>query len=151
MNLQQEQELLAKQELQRATKKELSDRIAYAHELLMADLHVVEIKKVLVQKYGVCMRTADRYIYCANASLEEKNEKSLKRKVAYYIARKQRLIRNMDPAEKRTAAGVRAVDSVLDSMAKMDGVLINKIDITSGGETINTTIIKTSDGTIVTI
>jgi predicted GTPase len=117
----------------------------------MADLHPSEAKKALAQKYNVCIRTAERYLYVANAFLEEKNELSLKRKTAYYIARKQRLIRSMDPAEKKTAAGVRVINGVLDSMAKMDGVLINKIDITTDGEKLTQTIIKTADGTVVTI
>lgn len=142
---------LPKPPLIRSTKKQLSDRINYAYELMMNDLPPVEIKRVLCDKYAVDIRTADRYLYCANVFLEEKNELSRKRKVAWYKARKIRLIRDMNPAEKKTAMGVNAINRVLDSMAKMDGVLIDKVDVTSGGEKIQQTIIKTSDGTIVTI
>lgn len=136
----------------RCSKKELSDRINYAYELMMADLAPHEIRKVLKEKYGVCIRTAERYYDVAYRFLEQKNEKSRKRKIAWYLARKSRLIRDIAPAEKKTAAGVKAINNVLDSMAKMEGLMVDKVDVTSKGDKISTstTIIKTADGTVIT-
>lgn len=96
---------------------------------MMHDFTSGEITQALAKKYDVCARQAGRYIFYANKFLEEKNEGSLKRKIAWYKTRKQRLLRDMDPKEKKTAAGVMAVNKVLDSMAKLEGLMVNKIDI----------------------
>lgn len=139
-------------QLQRSTRKQLSDRINYTYELMMNDIPTNEIKRALVNKYDVNVRTVERYIHYAHKFLEEKNEMTRRRKLAWYKARKIRLLRDMDPKEKKTAAGVRSADGVLNSLAKMEGVLVDKVDVTTGGEKINRqTIIKTSDGTIVTL
>ncbi len=113
--------------LLRATKKQLSDRINYAFELMMNDFAPSQIHQILLEKYGVTKRQAERYLYCANLFLEEKTEVSRKRKLAWYKARKFRLLRDMDPKEKKTAAGVRAIDGVLNSMAKLEGLMIDKV------------------------
>lgn len=96
---------------------------------MMHDLPSGEIVNALTKKYEVCARQAGRYIFYANKFLEEKNEGSLKRKIAWYKTRKQRLLRDMDPAEKKTAAGVMAINKVLDSMAKLEGLMVNNIKI----------------------
>ena len=115
------------QPLPRASKHELKNRIIYAYELIMMDLPSGEVVQQLVKKYEVSRRQADRYLYLANKSMEEKTVTSLARNISWYKTRKLRLLRDMDPAEKKTAAGVMAASKVLDSIAKMEGVLVTNV------------------------
>lgn len=93
------------------------------------DLPSGEVLKALINKFQVSSRQADRYLYLANRSMEEKVAISLARKIAWYKTRKLRLLRDMDPAEKKTAAGVMAINKVLDSMAKLEGVMVTNVKL----------------------
>lgn len=125
-------------------------RIRYTQELILNDIASVDIIKALVDKWGIGDRQAHRYIVEAKKSFVERNEDKIEQKIAYYKQRKLRIIRDMDPGEKKTAAGATAVSRILDSMAKMDGVLIDKVDVTTKGkalpapEATTVTIIKTT-------
>lgn len=113
----------------KSTKVELAARVNYVYELRMMDMPYCEIVRHIVLKYAVSSKTGERYHFMTNVMMVDKNELSKKKKVAFYKNRKLRALRDMDPAEKKTAAGVMAINKVLDSMAKMDGVLVEKIEL----------------------
>lgn len=95
----------------------------------MNDIPSTDIIGILVDKYGICTRQANRYVFMANASLDEKHEVNIKRKKAWYKARKLRALRDMDPKEKKTAKGVETICKVYDSLAAMDGIVTKKVEL----------------------
>ncbi len=114
----------------KASNLEAQERIRHVQELILNDIGTQDIIRAIVAKWGITDRQAYRYLESANKEFVEKNQVSLERKKAYYKARKLRLIRNMNPEEKKTAAGVAAINKVLDSMAKLDGINIDKLEVT---------------------
>lgn len=95
----------------------------------MNDNTTQDIITQAVSNWGVSSRQAYRYLWAANRFFEEKDKLKLEYKKAYYIARKKKLLRDMDPKEKKTAAGVAAVNRVLDSMAKLEGVSVDTLKV----------------------
>lgn len=107
-----------------ATKLDTARRIRYVQECLLEDISYSDIVKAITEKWGIAERQARRYIWAANKFFVEKYEKKANEKKAYYIQRKKKLLREMDPKERKTARGVMAANKVIDSMAKIDGVLV---------------------------
>ena len=116
----QEQEKTNKRKID---KLELSRRIRIIQDWILQD-HVTTdiIHQSLLQWPGISERQAYRYLWAAKQFFIEKESENLDRKRAYYLARKRKLLRDMNPDEKKTAAGVAAANRVLDSMAKLEGV-----------------------------
>ncbi|MBK7885486.1 MAG: hypothetical protein IPJ81_18100 [Chitinophagaceae bacterium] len=113
----------------RASKIEAKERIRYVQELILNDIGSHDIIRAVISKWDISERQAYRYLYLANKEFEDKCKSSIEHKKAFYKARKLKLIRNMDAAEKKTAAGVTAVNKILDSMAKLDGINIDKLEV----------------------
>jgi len=90
---------------------ELKERVRYVRELIFNDFNTQDIIRAVVNKWGITDRQAYRYLDSANLEFAEKDKLSFDRKKAYYKARKLRLIRDMDPAEKKTSAGITAINN----------------------------------------
>lgn len=116
-------------EANRANKAETQRRIRIIQEWILQDYVTSDIIQQACQTWNITARQAYRYLYYANRFFQEKDQLSLQAKVSYYVARKKKLLREMDPAERRTAAGVAAANKVLDSMAKMQGVTMETIKL----------------------
>jgi|GEM_PF-1776484 len=106
----------------KTSKIELQKRIRIVQEWILQDYVTTDIITECVKKWDITDRQAYRYLWAANRFFEERDKLTAERKKAYYIARKKKLLRDMNPEEKKTAAGVAAVNRVLDSMAKLDGL-----------------------------
>lgn len=115
--------------IERASKITTLERIRYVQELILNDIGSQDIIRSIVAKWSISDRQAYRYLDSAHKEFEEKSKLSIERKKAFYKARKLKLIRSMDPEEKKTAAGVAAINKVLDSMAKLDGINIDKLEV----------------------
>lgn len=109
-------------EKRQADKLELAKRIRVVQEWILQDHTTIDIINQSQSKWNITERHAYRYLWAAKQFFIEKETVNLERKKAYYISRKKKLLRDMNPAEKTTAAGVAAINRVLDSMAKMEGV-----------------------------
>lgn len=82
-----------------------------------------EIVRILHTRHPeLSKKQCQRYYYMAIASLEEKDNITRSRKVAFYKARKLRALRDIDPAERKTAQGAMVISKVLDSIAELDGI-----------------------------
>lgn len=101
---------------------ELDKRIRVVQEYLLLDYSKGDIAAQCVAKWGVSTRQGYNYIEKAYAAWEEINEKERKRLQKYHVQRRMKLLRNMDPAEAKTAAGTRAALEVLKDLAKFQGV-----------------------------
>lgn len=112
-----------------STKQELQKRINYIQELLLQDFETRNIIALAKKKWKVTQRQAYRYLWAANLFFVEKSKQTLERKVAFYLARKRKLLRDMDSTEMKSPTGVVAVNKVLDSMAKLEGVSIETLKL----------------------
>lgn len=118
-----------KTEKQISDKLELQKRIRHVQEWILMDYVTGDIITQCVAKWNVSDRQAYRYLWAANRFFEERDKLSLEKKRSYYLARKKKLLRDMNPEEKKTSPGVIAVNRVLDSMAKLEGVTVNTLKL----------------------
>lgn len=122
--------MLPQTQKNRSSKSELRRRIKYTVELMMKDVPEANIISVLTERYPeISSTTAYRYHYLAYASLQEKDNKELARKKDFYKARKLRSLMEMDPAEKKTAAGVAVINKVINEIAAMDGIVTKRVEV----------------------
>ena len=61
-----------------------------------------------------------------------------------HIERRLKLYRELE--KKSTAQGARTALRILDSIAKIDGSLVEKLDVTTGGEQVGTVLFLPSNG-----
>lgn len=115
--------------LPRASKAQLWERIRNTQELILMDYSTIDIVQSIMTSTGVCERQAKRYYSLALKFLQEKDKQNIEIRKSYYLARKRKLLRNMDPKELRTAAGVTAANKILDSMAKLEGVQVDTVKL----------------------
>jgi hypothetical protein len=113
----------------KSAKAETQRRIRIIQDWLLQDHVTTDIINNAVASWNISERQAYRYLWAAGKFFKESIRKSMEDKVNYYLARKRKLLRDMDPNEKKTAAGVKAINSVLDSMAKMEGITIDSVKV----------------------
>lgn len=135
-------------EKRKIDKIELSKRIRVVQDWMLQDHTTADIiSQIKIQWGPISDRQAYRYIWAAKKFFEEKDEMSLQRKKAFYIQRKRKLLRDMNPEEKKTAAGALAVSKILDSMAKLEGVTTDTLKLIGDPDKpIKTETVVKSDG-----
>lgn len=116
-------------EKKKSDKLETSKRILKVVEWILEDKSRQDILKLCEKEFGVAWRQAERYYLKAHESFVEKNLVSLERKKGYYLQRKRKLISDMPDKQKKTPAGVQAINKVLDSMAQLDGIATTKVEV----------------------
>lgn len=112
-----------------STKLELQKRISYIQDLLLKDFETRDIIASAKKKWKVTERQAYRYLWAANIFFVEKSKQTLERKVAFYLARKRKLLRDLPESEVQTSTGTLVVSKILDSMAKLEGVSIETLKL----------------------
>lgn len=115
--------------IRRSDKLELQKRIRVVQDYILQDHLTIDIINQCIHQWGVTERQAYRYLWAAKLFFIEKEKETVEKKRAVYLARKKKLLRDMDPQEKKTAAGVTAVNRVLDSMAKMEGITTDTLKL----------------------
>lgn len=114
----------------KSSKLEHQSRLRVVQEWILEDHSFRDIVKSIVAKWDLSERQAERYYSDAYQLFAEGEVANIDRKKFYYIQRKKKLIKEMNPLEKKTAAGVTAINRVLDSMAEIEGIKSgNKIEI----------------------
>lgn len=118
-----------KQTKRKSAKIELAKRIRVVQDWLLQDHTTTDIINQCITAWKVTDRQAYRYLWAANRFFIEKDILTLEVKRSYYLARKKKLLRDMNPEEKKTAPGVAAINRVLDSMAKLEGVTVETLKL----------------------
>ncbi|WP_129714655.1 hypothetical protein [Pedobacter sp. SYP-B3415] len=104
-------------------------RLRKIQEWILDDFSHRDIVAKGVAEWDVSERTVERYYSDAFKEFRERTRFDTEHLKAYYKSRKRKLIQDMDPVLKKTPAGVRAINKVLDSMAKIDGIVIDKVEL----------------------
>lgn len=112
---------------------EKARRIRICQEWIMSDYSWTDIITNAINNWAVSKPTAERYYSEAFKSFKDTLIKDVENRKAYYIQKKKRLIKEMDAASKKTPAGVRAINQVLDSMAMLEGIVIQKVEVSGAG------------------
>jgi hypothetical protein len=118
---------------EKASQIEITKRVRTIQEWIMEDHTYSDIIRSSVARWDVSSRQAERYYAKAFKDFRDATRQSTEVLVAYYKKRKQKLIREMDPILKKSPSGVRAINQVLDSMAKLDGIVLDRLEITGKG------------------
>lgn len=128
--------------LNRSGQVELSKRIRIVAEWILSDCLTSDIITQGQQKWNVSERQMKRYIKEAHESFVQiTEEKGLKARMNWHIHRRLKAIRDMDAALKKTPAGVSVINNTLDSIAKIEGVFVEKVDHTSKGKEVKKIIV----------
>lgn len=118
-----------------ATKKgsdklEISKRVFKVVDWILDDMSRQQIIEKCEKEFGVQWRQAERYYLKAHESFVEKKQLSIDRKKGYHIQKKLKLIRDIPEKVKKTAAGARTINAILDSMADIEGLKKTSVELT---------------------
>ena len=120
-------------------KLEKERRVRIVQEWILQDFLTSDIVNQCVAKWGICERQAMRYIADANKAFEKITEKRLEKRLNYHIQRRNKLLRDLDPQVKNSAAGIGVQLNILQDIAKLEKLYTLKIEHTGkDGQAIQT-------------
>jgi hypothetical protein len=132
----------------KSDKVEVEKRIRIIQEWLMQGQTTFDIIRQSVSSWGISERQSYRLLERAYDEFSQLKQRGTKRRLNYHIEARLKLFRDMK--DKATPKGARAACMILDSMAKLEGVLIDKHEITGKDgqpiETTQTVVILPSNG-----
>lgn len=111
----------------RVDKIEKEKRLRIVQEWLLQDHTTSDIVTQGVAKWGISKRQVERYVADAYEAFRRMTESSTERRLYYHIQRRMKLLRDME--RKQSPSGVSVSLSILDSMAKLEGLAINKHEL----------------------
>ena len=113
----------------KADKIETQRRVRVVLDWILNDQMANDIVTAGLQKWGVSERQMYRYINEANTILQEVNEDKLIGHVNFQVMRAKRALRQLDEKHKTTPAGVFAIKAMLEHIAKIQGLYIQKVEV----------------------
>ncbi len=137
----------------RVSKIEKDRRVRMVLSWILADALTHEIIEQCKLEFDVADRMAHYYIKEARKKIYEIQEKDIEREIDLAVAQRKKLLRQLDKKYKGTPEGMRAQLNVYDSISKLKGHWVNKVDVTTKGKQIEVknTVICLPDGTEITI
>lgn len=96
-------------------------RVRAVQEWILQGYSSSDIRTTIITSWTVGERQAAKYYKAAFERFEEENRKDMSKKTAMHIARREKLFRDLN--DKTSPDGVRAALRLLDSTAKIEGVL----------------------------
>lgn len=112
----------------------MNNRVNQVVDRMLSGQATTAIIEQIMKTWKVNRAQAYLYIKKAFAVIREANQHSVKQKLDRHLSVRWRLFEKIK--EKNTAASVRASVRVLDSIAKLEGLLTDKIDLTTAGNKI---------------
>ncbi len=94
-------------------------------------------------KWEVEERQVYKYIKAAYKLFAEARKADIESRIDFHVAARMKLFNEM--SDKKTAKGSDSALRILDSIARLEGALVEKVDVTSKGKQIkgSTTVVKT--------
>ncbi len=137
----------------RVSKIEKDRRIRAVLSWILGDALTHEIIDQCKLEFNVEERMARYYIKEARKRVYAIEEKNIEQEIELAVAQRQKLLRQLDKKYKGTPEGLRAQLNVHDSISKLKGHWVNKVDVTTKGKQIEvkSTVICLPDGTEITI
>lgn len=117
-----------------------SDKIEYERRVRTVLNWILEgylTKDILASskaKWGIDDRMAYKYIKAARKDYAKDFEGEREERIRFYLTSKLQLFQKLK--EKDTARAAAVADTILNSMAKLEGLLTDKVDVTTLGKEI---------------
>lgn len=111
-------------------KLEMAKRIRIVQEWMLQDHITTDIINNCMKQWGISDRQAYQYLKKASEGFEQITEKKLEKRLNYHLQRRTKLLRDLDPAYKRTPEGIKAQLQVLEDIAKLEKLYTIKIEHT---------------------
>lgn len=83
-------------------------------------------------KWGIDERQVYKYLSEIKKQFKEARKGKINERIDYYIALKTKLYNELKA--KDTPAGASVANNIIDSMAKLEGLYVDKVDLTSKGK-----------------
>lgn len=112
----------------KADRSEIHKRIRTVQEWLMQGYSTTDIIMQCTSKWGISERQAYRLHEKAYDEFHELKKRGTKRRLYYHIETRMKLFRELK--DKTSPSGARAANKILDSIAKLEGVMIEKHEVT---------------------
>lgn len=103
-------------------------RVRTVQEWLLQDHSTGDIVRQGVKMWNVSERQIKRYIDKAKVGFRELNEDVIEKKRAYYLQRSKKILRDLEIKHKNTPSGVFAQMAVLQFQAKIEGIMVDKVE-----------------------
>ncbi len=107
-------------------------RIRSVAEWILMGFATKDIIAQCTAKWGVDERMAYKYRKAAFKIFHESRKQKINEKLDFFIAAKLKLFNELK--DKDTPKGAAVANDILDSMAKMEGIMVDKLDVTSKGK-----------------
>ena len=118
----------------RADKITFNKRVRNVMEWILQGYNTKDIIAFCQANYAVDERQGYKYIKAGFKEFVKLSDGDIIEKKALHIQSRWKLFNELEG--KKTAMGASVGKTILDSIAKIDGVLIDKIDVTSKGKSI---------------
>ncbi len=116
----------------RADKLTKDTRVRAVMEWILQGYMTRDIITQCFNKWQIDERMAYKYIKECKSILAAARKGELSERIDFYLAAKMKLYNEMK--DKATPKGAAVANDILDSMATLEGIVTNKIDITSKGD-----------------
>lgn len=118
-------------------------RIRAVQEWILQGYSSSDIRSTIITSWSVGERQAQKYYTQAFDRFQEENKKDMAKRTAIHLAQRNKLFRDLN--DKTSPDGVRAALRLLDSTAKIEGILTTvKVSVNQTNENQN---ILTSENT----
>lgn len=115
--------------ISRADQLTLDMRVRTVMEWILQGFMTKDIITQCFAKWQIDERMAYKYIKQCKSILAAARKGKVSERIDFYLAAKMKLYNEMK--DKATPKGAAVANDILDSMANLEGILTNKIDITS--------------------
>lgn len=125
---------MAKQTFDRADQLTVDMRVRTVMDWILQGFITKDIIAQCVNKWGIDERMVYKYINTCKKEFKEVRKGKIDERIDFYLAAKMKLYNELK--EKSTPKGASVANDILDSMARLEGAITDKIDVTSKGKQI---------------
>lgn len=112
-------------------KVELQRRYRTVQEWILQDFFTSDIVTQCTNKWGVSERQAMRYVAIARTMFEDITKLKAAKRIAYHIARRQKMLRSMSDADRKTPAGIATELAIMKDIANLERLYKVELEIST--------------------
>ena len=121
----------------KSTALEVEKRIFTVQGWILDGVQDYLILKQSKTQWGISLSQAKRYLKKAYVNWKRDEDVNIDLKKEAKIAELKQIRRSLKEKYKGTPAGIRAIMSVEKEIIRLEGYAVKKVDVTTGGESLN--------------
>jgi hypothetical protein len=127
----------------KSDKLTLDTRVRSVAEWMLMGYSTKDIIAQGTSKWQIDERQVYKYIKSAYKLFSDARKADIESRIDFHVAARMKLFNEI--ADKKTAKGSDSALRILDSIARLEGCVVEKVDVTSKGKQIkgSTTVVKT--------